>query len=256
MKFPKETNHETQNDSSTVKCQPQELPTTFKEANTCGKDAPTSNTNIIETTKNTSAICMFRVFLNPVYILIVVTQSAFIYSYTATFTILIDVSRDHGVSVDNDVYLYLTISVTELFGRLCLGSITDAGCLTKLNFTALGFIGMGLLYAIVIWVRGSAVIMLFGFFFGLVAGGTSVVSGGLVTFYIEKEYHDIAIPSRYILYSPASFTQAPLIGYFRDTLQSYNGLFYILISICFVNSLICLLIPQIFVDRKKQNETN
>ncbi|GBL99044.1 hypothetical protein AVEN_227548-1 [Araneus ventricosus] len=226
MKFPKETLHQTEHDSSTEKCRHQELPSVLKEVNSSSG----TNCNAIKTEQQTSAINAFRVFLDPVYVLIVITQSVLVYIYSTTFTILIDVSRDHGVSVDHEVHLFLAIFVAELFGRLCLGSITDAGYLTKLDFTALGFAALGLLYLAVIWVRGSAVMMVFGFFFGLVAGGISVVSGTLVTFYTDKEYHNIAIPSRYILYPPVSFTQAPLVGYFRDTLQSYDGLLYILIT--------------------------
>ncbi|GBL99038.1 hypothetical protein AVEN_227543-1 [Araneus ventricosus] len=208
MKFPKETHHKTENDSSTEKCEPQELPSAFKDVNS----STATNINAIKTAQDISAIHVFRVFLDPVYILIVITQSAIMYIYTTTFTILIDVSRDHGVSVDNDVYLFLAISVAELFGRLFLGSITDAGYLTKLNYSALGFAGLGSLYVAVIWIKGPAMMMAFGFFFGLAGGGLSVVSGGLVTFYIDKKYHSIAVPSRYILYPPVSFTQAPLIG--------------------------------------------
>ncbi|CAL1296333.1 unnamed protein product [Larinioides sclopetarius] len=249
MKFPKETHQQIENDSSSEKSRHQELSSAVKEVNSF----PASNLNSIETTKNKSAV---RVFLDPVYILIVITQSAIIYVYTTTFTILIDVSRDHSLSIDNDVYLFLAISVSELFGRVFLGSITDAGYLTKLNYSALGFAGLGLLYAIVIWIKGPAVMIAFGFFFGLAGGGLSVVSGGIVTFYIDKEYHSIAVPSRYILYPPASFTQSPLIGYFRDTLQSYDGLFYILIGICCISSLICLLIPHVIVWRKSRKTSD
>ncbi|GBO01858.1 hypothetical protein AVEN_85995-1 [Araneus ventricosus] len=208
MKLPKKTHHQTELDSSTDECERREIPNDLKEVNS----SSATNYNAIKTAKQTSAVNVFRVFLDPVYILIVFTQSAFMYIYSTTFTILIDVSRDRGVSIDHEVYLFLSISVAELFGRLFLGSITDGGYLTKLNFSALGFAVLGLLYVFIIWIGGTAVMMAFGFFFGLVASGLGLVSGGLVTFYIDKEYHSIAVPSRYILYPPVSFTQAPLIG--------------------------------------------
>ncbi|GBM42918.1 hypothetical protein AVEN_239082-1 [Araneus ventricosus] len=247
MKLPQKTHHQTELDSSTEKYEHQEMPSDLKEVN-----SSTASYNAIKTGQQTSAINVFRVFLDPVYILIVITQSVVMYIYSTTFTILVDVSRDHGVSIDHEMYLFLSISVAELFGRLFSGSITDGGYLTKLNFSVLGFAVLGLLYVFIIWIGGPAMMMAFGFFFGLVAGGLSVVSGGLVTFYIDKGYHSIAVPSRYILYPPVSFTQAPLIGYFRDTLQSYDGLFYVLVGICWMASLICLFIPHVIVWKKNR----
>ncbi|CAL1292742.1 unnamed protein product [Larinioides sclopetarius] len=249
MKLPKETHHQIEIDSPR-KCEPQEIPSNLKEINSSSE----IDCSVIKTAQKTSAVKVFRVFLDPVYICIAFTQSAFIYISSTTFTILIDVSRDHGVSVDHEIYLFLSISVTELFGRLFLGSITDGGYLTKLNFSALCFAILGLLYGLIIWIGGPTAVMSFGFFFGLVTGGVSLLSGGLVTFYIDKEYHSLAMPSRYILYAPMSFTQAPLIGYFRDTLKSYDGLFYILIGICWMSSLISLLIPYIIASKKDRTK--
>ncbi|GBL99034.1 hypothetical protein AVEN_227539-1 [Araneus ventricosus] len=248
IKIPKESCHKTGLDSSTEKGESQEIPSHLKEVSS----PPAPNYSTVETAQQKSEINTFRVFLDPVYILIVIIQCTMLYNHSTTYTILIDVSRDHGVSVDHEVYLFLVVSVADLFGRLFLGSITDAGYLTKLNFSALSFASLGLLYASIIWIKGSAMMMVFGFFFGLLLGGLHTVNVGIVSFYIDKEYHSIAVPSRLILYPPASFTQAPLIGYFRDTLRSYDGLFYTLIGICCMSSLICLLIPHIVVWRKRR----
>ncbi|GBL99029.1 hypothetical protein AVEN_227536-1 [Araneus ventricosus] len=248
IKIPKESCHKTELDSSTEKCENLEIPSDLKEVNS----PPAPNYSTVETAQQKSEIRTFRVFLDPVYILIIIIQCTMLYNYSTIYTILIDVSRDHGVSIDHEVYLFLVVSVAELFGRLLLGSITDAGYLTKLNFTALSFASLALLYAVIIWIKGSAMMMTFGIFFGLLIGGLNTVNVGVVTYYIDKEYHSIAVPSRLILYPPVSFTQAPLIGYFRDTLRSYDGLFYTLIGICCMSSLICLLIPHIVVWRKRR----
>ncbi|CAL1280096.1 unnamed protein product [Larinioides sclopetarius] len=243
MKFPKQTHLRTELESSTEKCDLQEIPDNIKEIN---NSARTDR----EKVQKTSVVYVFWVFLDPVYILIVITQSTFFYVFSTTSTILIDVSRENGVSIDHQVYLFLCISVSEQFGGLILGSITDAGYLTKLNFSALCFAAFGLLYVAIIWIKGNTVMMAFGCFFGLIGGGLNAVSGGLITFYVDKAYHSIAVPSRFILYPLASFTQAPLIGYFRDSLQSYNGLFYVLIGICCIASFICFLIPHIVAWKK------
>ncbi|GBN55322.1 hypothetical protein AVEN_208177-1 [Araneus ventricosus] len=197
---------------------------------------------------------VFRVFLDPVYILIVFTQSIMLYLFSTTTTILIDVSRDQGVSIEDEVYIFLSVSVGDVLGRIFLGSLTDAGCLTKMNFSALCFAGIGLLYAACAWIKHFIMMMVFSFFFGLFIGGLLMISPGVVTFYVEKHYLSVAIASRLVLYPPISFTQAPLIGYCRDILQSYNALFYILMGLCCTCCITSLLIPPLAKYREAKKE--
>ncbi|CAL1296335.1 unnamed protein product, partial [Larinioides sclopetarius] len=171
MKIPKEKCHKTGLNSSINKCGSQEI---AKNINEITNSLETRSSAIVSTQEK-SAIYAFRVFLDPVYILLVIVQTAMLYNYLTTYTILIDVSRDHGVFIDHEVYIFLAISVAELFGRLFFGSITDAGYLTKLNFLALSFACIGL-YAAIILVKGSAMMIAFGFSFGLFLGGISAVN--------------------------------------------------------------------------------
>ncbi|KAF8770051.1 Monocarboxylate transporter 1 like protein [Argiope bruennichi] len=154
---------------------------------------------------------IFSVFLDPVYILIVITQSIMLYLFSTTTTILIDVSRDHGVSLDNEVYLFLCLSVGDFMGRTFLGSVTDAGYLTKMNFSAVCFVGIGILYVACTLLKNFVMMMIFSYFFGLFVGGLLMISPGVVTFYVDKQYLSVAIASRLVLYPPISFTQSPLI---------------------------------------------
>ncbi|CAL1293456.1 unnamed protein product [Larinioides sclopetarius] len=197
------------------------------------------------TKQRKSSTNVFRVFLDPVYILIIFTQSVMLYLFSTTTTILIDVSRDQGVSVEDEVYVFLSMTIGDIIGRTLLGSVTDAGCLTKMNFSALCFAGIGILYAACAWIKHFIMMIVFSFLFGLFIGGLLMISPGVVTFYVEKQYLSVAIASRLILYPPISFTQAPLIGFFRDVLQSYNTLFYLMMGLCCACCFTSLLIPPL-----------
>ncbi|CAL1262157.1 unnamed protein product [Larinioides sclopetarius] len=90
--------------------------------------------------------------------------------------------------------------------------------------------------------------------FGIFIGGLNMISSIFVIHYVEEDYLGIAIPSRYLFHAPLSFTQAPLIGFFRDKLQSYDGLLCILISICFVDGIVSLMVP--YMERCRHRRKN
>ncbi|KAF8771521.1 Monocarboxylate transporter 12 like protein [Argiope bruennichi] len=200
-----------------------------------------------------SSLSVFKVFLDPTYILILVTQGAMLYIYTMINIILIDVSIDHGVSTTEAVYILASFQVADAIGRFTLGFVTDYGCLSKANFLAACFAAIGLLLIAFIWIKGFVGMMAFIIAVGFFKGGLLMISPSIVMHYIAKDYHSMAVASRCFLYTPVSFTQAPLIGHFRDTLQSYDGLICILVGICCASSIISILIPPFvrFRERKK-----
>ncbi|GBN28041.1 hypothetical protein AVEN_83701-1, partial [Araneus ventricosus] len=201
-----------------------------------------------------SSLYGFRVFLNPTYILILLTQSTMMYIFTSTNTILVDVSRDHDVSISDAVYVLIGFQVADAVGRFTLGFVTDRGYLSKANFSAVCFVAIGLLLVAFIWIRGFAGMMIFVLGLGVFIGGLKMISASFVMQYVEKDCFSIAIASRFLLYPPISFTQAPLIGFFRDKLQTYNGLFCILIAICCVNSIVSLMVPSMERCRQKRKK--
>ncbi|GFQ71337.1 uncharacterized protein TNCT_142231 [Trichonephila clavata] len=183
--------------------------------------------------KVASTLSGFKLLLDPVFFVIMFTQSLLLYVNVAILTIFVDISRDHGVSTENEVYPLIGFSVADAIGRVFLGSVTDGGYLTKMNFSALCFAAIGLLITVFVWIKGFAMVMFFSLFCGLFNGGLFMIGPSMCMHYVEDKYYSFAIASRYFLYAPLSFTQAPFIGYFRDTLQSYDGLLYILIGICY-----------------------
>ncbi|GBN50497.1 hypothetical protein AVEN_3569-1 [Araneus ventricosus] len=202
-----------------------------------------------------SSIAGFKVLLDPTYILILITQSSYMYVCTMISIILFDVSRDHGVSETGAVHILVGYQIADAVGRFTLGIITDHGCMSKANFSAVCFAAIGLLFVSFIWIKGFAEMMAFVLATGFFQGGLMMMSPSIVMHYVDKDCHSMAIASRYLLYPPISFTQAPLIGYFRDTLRSYDGLICILVGICCMCSVVSFLIPPLvrFRERGKEN---
>ncbi|GFY59191.1 uncharacterized protein TNIN_465861 [Trichonephila inaurata madagascariensis] len=154
----------------------------------------------------------FSIFLNPVYILLMLTQSAMAYIYTTMITVVIDVSRDYGVTEDEEVYILMGLAVLDAVGRMSLGLITDSGYLTKTTFAALCFGGIGL--SLIFFISmGSLIATLISIFFVQFFIAGLIIVGSVIFFdYVDEEHISIALASRQLLHMPFSFTQAPLIG--------------------------------------------
>ncbi|GFV92777.1 uncharacterized protein TNCV_1376271 [Trichonephila clavipes] len=159
----------------------------------------------------------FSVFLNPVHILLMLTQSSMAYIFTTMITVVIDVSRDYGVTEDEEVHILMGLAVVDAVGRMSLGLITDSGYLIKTTFSALcfGAIGVSLIFFISIGsLTATLISVLFVQFF--LAG--LIIVGSVIFFdYVDEEHISIALASRQLLHMPFSFTQAPLIGYISTT---------------------------------------
>ncbi|GFY60310.1 uncharacterized protein TNIN_128641 [Trichonephila inaurata madagascariensis] len=199
-----------------------------------------------------SAVSGLKLFIDPVFFVIMLTQSLLLYVNIAILTIFVDISRDHGVLTEDEVYPLIGFAVADAIGRIFLGLVTDGGYLSKMNFSALCFAAVGFLIIAFVWIKGFAMVMFFSLSCGLFNGGLFMIGPSMCMHYVENKYYSFAIASRYFLYAPLSFTQAPFIGYFRDTLQSYDGLLYILIGVCFLSAILSLLTPTIIKCRDKR----
>lgn len=153
-----------------------------------------------------------KLFFDPLFVVIVLTQSCFIVIVSFLFTTIIDFALDKDIPMNLAVYLLMSCSIFDLIGRLVLGSVTDSGYLSDTSFSALCYFVTGISFA------GMAIsseffgMLLFLCFSSFVLGGQLLISPVIVSKYFDGEKRIIAMTSRYILVAPLSFTISPLIG--------------------------------------------
>lgn len=177
----------------------------------CHLSTQTENCDI-HPSKQTTKQSSFRVFLDPPFILILLTQSSMIFIFTTIMTVIVDYSRDAGVSSHQEVYVLMCLSVSDMLGRFGLGWVTDLKYMSSIAFSAVCYAGTGLMVVALVFLRGFAMIMLVAFFIGLFLGGLLIVCPGIIMDYVEKEKVTMALASRFVLYAPMSLTQSSLIG--------------------------------------------
>ncbi|GFR16140.1 uncharacterized protein TNCT_533021 [Trichonephila clavata] len=193
--------------------------------------------------KECASFNSFLVFLDVTYILILLTQGFMQIVLTTVWTIIVDASKDKGIAESDGVYVMICIGVTVTFGLFCLGYVTDGGYMTKINFQILCIVGFGICTILFILLEGFLMFMISSAFIGLFTAGLLMICVGIINQYIEKEFMTMAIASKYFAFSLMSFSQAPMIGFFREDLKSYDGLFLLLAGICAICIVLTWLTP-------------
>ncbi|XP_015905076.2 uncharacterized protein [Parasteatoda tepidariorum] len=199
----------------------------------------------------TSMCESINILWTPTFLLITFVQSSHFYIMYMFWTITVDIVRDKGVQRELEVYFVMALSLFDTIGRFFLACVTDCTRLTAAHFSSVCFAMIGLSCLLLVWVSGFEATLLAICLLGLIVGGNTTSLPGIVNGFIEKEKRPLAMASRLLMYAPMSFTMSPLIGYFREVLSSYNGLLYIMMSMCFACSIVLQILSHMHNTRKK-----
>ncbi|GFS65017.1 uncharacterized protein NPIL_259951 [Nephila pilipes] len=160
----------------------------------------------------TSLFEPFRVFSDVTFLLILVTQSLLQYNCTLFLTIIVDLSRDDGLSSSQEIIVLVCMSIADLLGRIGLGWFTDLGFISNIYFSAICCFTMSTAFGGLVFVKEFKLVCCLVFVFGLSLGGMLIVSPGVIYDYIEEDKRPMALAARFFLYALLSATQSPLIG--------------------------------------------
>lgn len=154
----------------------------------------------------------FTLFYDPLFLVLSFTQSSFLITIQLFASTIVDFALDKGIPTSLSVYALMLCSISDLFGRLFLGFVTDAGCMSASSFSALCYFCVAI---------GFTGISLSSEFLGLLAslcfyavfvGGHMLISPVLVSKYFDGERRTMAMTTRFVLAVPMYFAVSPLIG--------------------------------------------
>ncbi|GFY69077.1 hypothetical protein TNIN_151111 [Trichonephila inaurata madagascariensis] len=197
-----------------------------------------------------SCVHAFNIFLDPIFLFISLSRCIVIFFLLVIPTIIIDFSKDKNLSKNQSLFILMSFSGFDLIGKVGLGWITDGGYITVTKYTCICFCIMSASLAFMTWSNGFAMILIGVAGVSMCSGTLAPAFPVLVSKFMEKEKHTMAISSSMVMMVPLSFTTTPLIGYFRDDLGSYNGLFYSMSAFCIVCGALILSIPCLSRRRK------
>ncbi|GFQ89106.1 monocarboxylate transporter 9, partial [Trichonephila clavata] len=129
----------------------------------------------------------------PLFILIAITMSFFVFLFIALITIIIDYAADINIPLDISKYLLIGFSVADLIGRLGFGVVLDKDWINKGHFAGVTTAIMGASVLIIPFFANFYYLMTCLLICGFVLGGNCIMYPILVEHYMDKKEESVAL---------------------------------------------------------------
>ncbi|GBM26107.1 Monocarboxylate transporter 5 [Araneus ventricosus] len=196
-----------------------------------------------------------KLFRDPMFHMISLSLAAFAMLFDPALTVVVDYLMDKGVTEEIAKYFISILSVGDLLGRLCFGWVTDRNYMSLSNFMMVIQILQGLCFLLMPLLNGFDTLMALMVIYGVMSGANLVMYPILVGRYLQS-LQSLAIGFIAFFSGILSFAVPPLIGYFRDEVGSYDGMFYITGGLSAVTGCFWLLEPALLKLREKLEQNN
>ncbi|XP_015919579.2 monocarboxylate transporter 12-like isoform X3 [Parasteatoda tepidariorum] len=195
--------------------------------------------------KNNFTFKNFKIFVDPVFITMLITNAGSAFAMTTLWTIILDFVRDKDVPVNLEIYYVMLLPIADLVARIASGFVIDKKILKSPNLTTICFIGQALTLTGMLFSNNYILLMFVEFLFPIFSGSIMILQIALVQEYIETSKKTMAMVCRGLLYAPLNLTTAPMIGYFRGSGGSYDGVFYTLAAMSIFCGILTFFIPRL-----------
>lgn len=163
----------------------------------------------------------------PLFLLICLCRSSHMLTFFPMLTTVVDFSRDKGFPEGYGKYVIAALSGGDLIGRLFTGWITDKQFLSLPRYMLIFMMLEGISTALLTVTNSSATLIISLAIYGLLQGCVFIQHPVLVSRYLRNDEQSIALGCLNFFPGILGFSLPFYIGYFRDTMGSYNGMFYV-----------------------------
>lgn len=168
------------------------------------------------------------VITSLIFYLTAFTNISFYFLFHMFIIIIVDYSMDRGIPDRDTKYVLLVFAFCDFLGRVCLGWITEMKYFTRSRFVMLCMGSIGLVFFTLPFATDYWSLVMVSGCYGVLLGCMMIVFPILLIDYFGMEMYAITYGFLCFLNGFVSFAMPSLIGYFRDTLGSYDNLFFIL----------------------------
>ena len=168
-----------------------------------------STTNILPSTVFES-FCI--VLTCPMFYVTALTNVCFYFLYHMYVVIIVDYALDREVLDSDAKNILFAFAISDLFGRLCLGWITDRKFISRSRFVMMCMLMIGVVFFAFPYATGYASLIIVSCLYGLLLGCTMVVFPILLVDFCGIELHAVAYGCMCFLNGFASFSRPFLIG--------------------------------------------
>lgn len=164
---------------------------------------------------------------NPLFLLISLCRAVHFSTFIPVVTIIVDYTMDKGLTEEDGIYVIAALSVGDLLGRLCLGWITDRGFISLPKYMLLVMIIQGICTASLPMMNSKLTLLPMICMYALLQGSVFVRHSVLISKYMKPNEQSIAQGCVNFFAGLLGFAVPSYIGYFRDSIGSYDGVFYL-----------------------------
>ncbi|XP_065291437.1 monocarboxylate transporter 12-B-like isoform X2 [Dermacentor albipictus] len=202
-----------------------------------------------------SQLAVFSFLRRPIFYVIVFTGITFSFSFVVFPVTIVDFAISRGVTRNRAALLLTSFSTGDLVGRLFSGVLTDRKLLRKDHMMVLTYAVWSAAFFALPVCRAYELT-----FAVTVALGVAVGSGGIFNTVLLADYLGVRVmPTTFAMYRMVlgiiSLIRPFFIGYFRDRIGTYDGLYFLLGAYSFLITLIWIVISIVQYCRgtKKYN---
>ncbi|XP_077532265.1 monocarboxylate transporter 12-like isoform X2 [Haemaphysalis longicornis] len=217
----------------------------------CGDGDGAAGSNVEEKLERwfRSQMAVFAFLRRPVFYAIVLTGITFSFSFVVFPVTIVDFAISRGVSRHRAALLLTSFSTGDLVGRLFSGVLTDRRLLRKDHMMVLVYTVWSAAFFALPLCRSYELT-----FAVTVALGTAVGSGGIFNTVLLADYLGVSImPTTFAMYRMVlgiiSLVRPFCIGYFRDQIGTYDGLYFLLGAYSFLVCIMWIVISLVKFSR-------
>ncbi|EEC04730.1 monocarboxylate transporter, putative [Ixodes scapularis] len=155
-------------------------------------------------------------------------------------TVIVDLAMDRNIPKWDSVFLLLFYATSDLLARIGSGWITDKGVLKKSIMMALNLLLWSSSLCLMPLCYSFYLQSLLALLAGWCNGATFIMIPVLLMEHVGLEKFSVCFGTSFLLCGLPLLVMPGLIGYFRDTLGNYQGLFFLLGGLTFFAGLIWL----------------
>ncbi|GFT87517.1 hypothetical protein NPIL_111241 [Nephila pilipes] len=199
----------------------------MKSRNLSSKEAETQNSIPEQQTQETSFNkAILSILSNPMFFMISLSLVALAILIDPVFIVIVDFIMDKGFDEEVAKYFISALAFGDLVGKLSFGWITDRGYMTVPRYMMMMHIAQGVCFMLLCLLHEFYILMFMIAAVGMTVGATVVMYPVLVGMYLPS-VQSMAMGCVPFFTGIVNVAVPPLIGYFRDEIGSYNGMFYI-----------------------------
>ncbi|CAN7985336.1 unnamed protein product [Ixodes hexagonus] len=164
----------------------------------------------------------------PMFYVVLTSYILFGYNFDVFMATIVDFATDRGSNVSDAVSLIPLFSITDTFGRLCLPVLADRGYLRRSTLAMMNYGLMGAILMILPRVESYIGLLIMCLCLGIFIGCGVSTYPALMADYVDMQRLPISYGLVGTVAGPLFVLKPFFIGYFRDSVGSYDGMYMLL----------------------------